>query len=52
LAQLFGLEPGYSTNDDSPDADEQCITELSKYIPKSRGATKPLVGKYIRKERF
>ena len=52
ISQLMGLEPGYRTNDDSPDADEQCITELSKYIYSSRGATKPITGKYERKTRF
>jgi hypothetical protein len=52
LSQHFGLEPGYKTNDDSPDADEQCITRLSKYIYSSRGATKPKTAKYQRKQRF
>ena len=52
LAQLFGLEPGYTTKDDSPDADEQCITELSKYIPRSRGTNKPKTARYERKQRF
>ena len=32
LAQLKGIEPGYKVNDDSPDADQQAIAELSKYI--------------------
>lgn len=32
LAQLYSLEPGYTTKDDSPDADEQCITKLEKHI--------------------
>lgn len=52
ISQLFGLEPGYKTNDDSPDADEQCITELSKYVYSSRTASKPLTGKYQRKQHF
>lgn len=52
LAQLYGIEPGYKTKDDSPDADEHCISELSKYIVKRRGATKPVTGKYERKQRF
>ena len=52
ISQLMGLEPGYKTNDDSPDADEQCITELSKYIYSSRGANTPAIGKYQRKTRF
>ena len=29
LAQLKGIEPGYSTHDDAPDADEQAISVLS-----------------------
>lgn len=52
ISQLLGLEPGYRTNDDSPDADEQCITELSKYIYSARGATKPVTARYERKQRF
>lgn len=52
ISQLFGLEPGYKTNDDSPDSDEQCITELSKYIYSSRGATKPVTGRYQRPQSF
>lgn len=30
LAQLKGIEPGYSSHDDAPDADEQAITVLSR----------------------
>ena len=52
ISQLLGLEPGYRTNDDSPDADEQCITELSKYIYSARGANKPKTAKFKRKQRF
>lgn len=52
INQLFGIEPGYKTHDDAPDADEQCITELSKYIYSSRGALKPKTGKYQRKQIF
>ena len=52
ISQLFGLEPGYKTNDDSPDADERCFNKLSKYINYARGASKPITGKYIRKTRF
>ncbi|PIX06153.1 MAG: hypothetical protein COZ76_10385, partial [Flavobacteriales bacterium CG_4_8_14_3_um_filter_35_10] len=52
ISQLLGLEPGYRTNDDSPDSDEQCITELSKYIYSSRGATKPVTGRYQRPQSF
>lgn len=32
LAQLYSIEPGYTTKDDSPDADDQCITFLEKHI--------------------
>ncbi len=30
LAQLKGIEPGYNTHDDAPDADEQAISILSR----------------------
>lgn len=33
LQQLYGIEPGYKTHDDAPDADEQCI----KYLDRHRG---------------
>lgn len=36
LAQLYGIEPGYKTNDDAPDADERCFTELGKAARRSR----------------
>ena len=32
IAQLKGIEPGYKTHDDSPDADEQAINQLSVYV--------------------
>lgn len=32
LKQLYGIEPGYSTKDDAPDADEQCFSFLEKYF--------------------
>lgn len=31
LVQLFGIEPGYRTHDDAPDADEQAIKRLEKH---------------------
>lgn len=31
LAQLMGIEPGYRTHDDAPDADEQAISDLIKF---------------------
>lgn len=33
LNQLKAIEPGYSTHDDSPDADEGAISYLSRFIP-------------------
>jgi phage terminase large subunit-like protein len=53
LAQLYGIEPGYKTHDDAPDADEMCISELSKYIY-GTGITggQMKAGKYQRKKRF
>lgn len=32
ISQLKGIEPGYKTHDDSPDADEQAINHLGTYI--------------------
>jgi len=32
LRQLFGIEPNYSTKDDAPDADEQAVGFLEKYV--------------------
>lgn len=32
LAQLYALEPGYTTKDDAPDADEQAVAFLEKHI--------------------
>ncbi len=52
LGQLYGIEPGYKTKDDSPDADEHCISELSKYIIKGRRSGKIRNGRYLRKTRF
>ncbi|MCZ2393408.1 MAG: hypothetical protein LC105_06110 [Chitinophagales bacterium] len=46
LAQLYSLEPGYSTHDDAPDADEQCIAFLEKYIlDDNKGSTEVIMGK-------
>lgn len=33
LQQLYDIEPGYTTHDDAPDADHQCITMLQRHIP-------------------
>src|SRR5690606_1960789 len=32
LSQLYGIEPGYNSHDDAPDADEQAISFLEKHI--------------------
>lgn len=32
IKQLFGIEPGYTTKDDSPDADHQCIEFLQLHL--------------------
>ncbi|MBV5337439.1 MAG: hypothetical protein J0653_05675, partial [Deltaproteobacteria bacterium] len=36
MMQLFGIEPGYHTNDDAPDADERCFTELGKTVRRNK----------------
>jgi predicted phage terminase large subunit-like protein len=48
IAQLKGIEPGYKTHDDAPDADEQCIQELSKYVTRDarKGSNEIRMGKY------
>lgn len=40
--QLKSIEPGYSTHDDAPDADEGAISYLSKFIPSNNPL--PLLG--------
>ena len=47
-ALLLGIEPGYTGHDDSPDADEQCITFLSKWIP-PKPPGRPMAGRVERK---
>lgn len=37
IAQLLAIEPGYKSNDDSPDADAQAIEKLSKRVRQSSG---------------
>ncbi len=44
LQQLYGIEPGYSTHDDAPDADEQAIAYLEQFIRSSK--FKARTGKY------
>ncbi len=43
IDQLMGIEPGYKTHDDSPDADEQAIATLEKHIRVH--SFKPTLGK-------
>lgn len=47
LTQLYALEPGYNTHDDSPDADEQCISKLEKYIYEGSGETEYRTGRML-----
>lgn len=51
LAQLKGIEPGYTTKDDAPDADQQAISWLSKWISK-KSTSKPLTASITRKTHF
>lgn len=44
LVQLYSIEPGYSTHDDAPDADEQCLAFLDRHISVA-GAGTYLTGK-------
>ena len=43
LAQLLGIEPGYRTHDDAPDADEQALSDLVKIDRQM--AFEPIMGK-------
>lgn len=43
INQLKGIEPGYNSHDDSPDADEGAISFLSNFIPNN--APLPLIGR-------
>ena len=51
LAQLYGIEPGYKSHDDAPDADQQAIQWLSSWIYTST-RNKPLMGKIERIQHF
>jgi len=42
ISQLKGIEPGYKSHDDGPDADEGAISYLSKFIPNNNPL--PLLG--------
>lgn len=46
LNQVYGIEPGYKTHDDAPDADEQVFSYLEKHI--SRGGNTARTGKMKR----
>lgn len=46
LMQLFGIEPGYRTHDDSPDADERAVSDLVDVD--RRMHFNPIVGQYSR----
>ena len=48
LQQLYGIEPNYKTHDDAPDADQQAIEYLSRYLRKSNN--KHRTGAYKRNE--
>ena len=50
--QLFSIEPGYNSHDDAPDADEQCITFLSKHIYEKSKSGKPMTGRVERKHLY
>lgn len=49
LQQLLGIEPGYRTHDDAPDADQQCIVWLSKHT--SRSANTNRAGKMTKNKK-
>lgn len=38
LKQLYGIEPGYATHDDAPDADQQCIEYLAQFVRYNNGS--------------
>lgn len=48
LMQLYGIEPGYNTNDDAPDADERCFTELGAVARHNRTKNMNRAGNYRR----
>lgn len=49
VAQLLGIEPGYKSHDDAPDADEQAIRYLSKHTT-PYGSPAMRMGKYDQPE--
>lgn len=49
IAQLYGIEPGYKSHDDWPDAHQGAIAELEKYVTYgSTGSGNYVSGKYNR----
>lgn len=50
-SQLLGIEPGYKTHDDAPDADQQAIEYLSNFITISN-SSKPITGRVTSKNRY
>jgi len=48
LAQLYGIEPGYKTKDDAPDADERCFTDLSQFARRSNLKGRSRTGSYTK----
>lgn len=46
LSQLFGIEPGYKTKDDAPDADERCFAELSQFARRNKHTGTARTGNY------
>ena len=45
LSQLYGIEPGYKTHDDGPDADEAAIKKLTGWVkmPKPENASESIM---------
>ncbi|MEG1464813.1 MAG: hypothetical protein RSC11_07945 [Mucinivorans sp.] len=53
LNQLYGIEPGYHTHDDAPDADQQAIEYLAQFVNYStHGHTGISMGGARRKNRM
>lgn len=50
LAQLYAIEPGYKTHDDSPDTDEGAIKELERFA--SIGSSLPVLGPKYKSNRL
>jgi len=49
IQQLKGIEPGYKTHDDAPDADEQAIYKLGTYVRTDAFAARTRSKKSLRK---